>query len=60
MHALSLLRLWVSRRTNDTGASLVEYALLVSLIAVVALVAVTTLGADVNGQFQNFSDALND
>ena len=34
----------LTRRAHDRGASLVEYALLVALIAVVCIGAVTTLG----------------
>jgi Flp pilus assembly pilin Flp len=33
---------------DDAGASLVEYALLVALIALVAFLAVTLLGVDLN------------
>jgi Flp pilus assembly pilin Flp len=45
--ALLQIRDWLAhamRRTNDRGASLVEYALLLVLIAVVLVVAVTVLG----------------
>jgi Flp pilus assembly pilin Flp len=36
---------------QERGASLVEYALLVALIAVVAITAVRVLGRTVSGQF---------
>ena len=36
---------------NEKGASLVEYALLVALIAVVAIAAIRVLGTSVSGQF---------
>ena len=36
---------------NQKGASLVEYALLVALIAVVCIVAMKTLGNSVSGKF---------
>jgi pilus assembly protein Flp/PilA len=39
-----------TRIGDQRGASLVEYALLVALIAVVCLVAVTTLGRAVSGK----------
>lgn len=53
---LMILSTWLkSRCTSDRGASLVEYALLVSLIAVVCLVAVTTLGGQVSGQFESLT-----
>ena len=60
MHAMTLIRALLARRTGDTGASLVEYALLVSLIAVVSLVAVTTLGVGVSEQLQGITSQLGD
>ena len=41
--AILQLRTWLSDR-GDRGASLVEYALLLALIAIVCLVAVNTIG----------------
>jgi pilus assembly protein Flp/PilA len=59
MTALTFLRTWLQRRcTTDQGASLVEYALLVSLIAVVCLVAVSGIGFDVNERFLELTDSL--
>jgi pilus assembly protein Flp/PilA len=43
---------------NDEGAALVEYGLLVGLIAAVCVVAVTALGAGINGVFQGITAAL--
>ena len=43
---------------SERGASMVEYALLVSLIAVVAIVAVQALGTNIRNQFQAASDAI--
>lgn len=40
------------------GASMVEYALLVSLIAVVAIVAVRTLGGSISTQFSQANSAI--
>lgn len=40
--------------TQDDGATMVEYALMVALIAIVCLVAVTAFGASVNGLFKAF------
>ncbi len=40
-----------ARTEDDRGASLVEYALLVALIAVVCIVAVTLLGKNASSQF---------
>ena len=53
------LRIWIeSRLSDDTGASMVEYALLVVLIAIVALVAVGLTGTAVSSTFQEISDHL--
>ena len=43
---------------NEEGAALVEYGLLVGLIAVVSVGAVTTLGATISGYFANINAAL--
>lgn len=45
-------------RKDEEGASLVEYGLLVGLIAVVCLVAVTVLGTRVSGLFQSIAASL--
>jgi pilus assembly protein Flp/PilA len=44
---------------DDTGASLVEYALLLALIAVVAIGALVFLGGTVNNTLNNVANALN-
>ena len=44
--------------TRDEGATMVEYGLMVALIAVVALLAVTALGGSVRDIFQNVADTL--
>ena len=44
---------------RQRGASLVEYALLVALIAVVAIVGVRALGTQVSTQFSNIGSAVN-
>ena len=46
-------------RADDTGASLVEYALLLALIAVVAIAALTLLGHTVANQLNNVANTLN-
>ena len=38
---------------DEAGASMVEYGLLVALIALVAAVGVTSLGTNINTQFGN-------
>ena len=40
---------------DDRGATAVEYALMVGLIAVVIVVAVTAFGLSVNGLFNSFT-----
>jgi pilus assembly protein Flp/PilA len=43
---------------NEEGASLVEYGMLVGLIAVVCLVSVTALGVTVSGVFASINASL--
>jgi pilus assembly protein Flp/PilA len=43
---------------SDRGASLVEYSLLVGLIAVVCIVAVTTLGTTASSKFDSVQSSL--
>lgn len=53
---------WVrdrAARKPDTGASLVEYALLLALIAVVAIVALEFLGHTVSNTLNNVADIIN-
>jgi pilus assembly protein Flp/PilA len=47
-----------SRCKTDRGASLVEYALLVALIAVVCIGAVTVLGRNASDKFSNIGSAI--
>ena len=50
---------WLQARCHtDRGASLVEYALLVALIAVVCIVAVTLLGKAASSKFSSVASAL--
>jgi pilus assembly protein Flp/PilA len=44
---------WFERARTERGASMVEYALLVGLIAVVAVVAVAALGGGITGLFSS-------
>lgn len=43
---------------DDSGQDLAEYALLLALIALVAIAAITLVGTDVKGVFQDIADAL--
>ena len=47
-----------SRCGTDRGASLVEYALLVALIAVVCIAAVTVLGNAASSKFSSVASAI--
>ena len=44
---------------DERGASLVEYALLVALIAVVCIVAVTFLGKSASSKFSSVGSSVN-
>ena len=43
---------------DERGASLVEYALLVALIAVVCIFAITILGRNANSKFDDVGSAI--
>lgn len=43
---------------DEKGATMVEYALMVALIAVVCLIAVTNVGTGANTMFGNIATAL--
>ena len=45
-------------RRDDEGAALVEYGMLVGLIAVICVVAVTALGTEVSTAFSKIASAL--
>jgi pilus assembly protein Flp/PilA len=50
---------WIqSRLGSEDGATAVEYALMVALIAVVIIVAVTFLGTATSDKFQQVGDAV--
>ena len=52
---------WLRARSgaSERGASLVEYALLVALIAVVCVVAIQILGRKANSSFSSTGSGLN-
>ena len=54
------LAIWLRARFADgeRGASLVEYALLVALIAVVCIAAVTLLGRNASTKFSNVGSSI--
>jgi|AMFO01.1.fsa_nt_gi Flp pilus assembly protein, pilin Flp len=56
-----MLRLWTAiqaRLAEEDGASLVEYALLVALIAIVAIAAIVLLGNRVTTTLSNAATSL--
>ena len=48
----------LQRARSERGASMVEYALLVGLIAVVAVVAIIALGGGISGLFSNANSCV--
>ncbi len=44
--------------SNEDGAALVEYALLVALIAIICILGVTTLGGKINTKFTDLGTSL--
>lgn len=49
---------WYEKLKSEKGATMVEYALMVALIAVVALVGVKALGISVLDQFNKIAAAI--
>ena len=43
---------------EETGASMVEYALLVVLIAIIAIVAITLAGEEISSTFSDIASSL--
>jgi pilus assembly protein Flp/PilA len=43
---------------GEEGATMVEYGLMVALIAAVCIAVVTTLGTNIQAKFQSVSDAV--
>lgn len=53
-----LLKVWKKLVREDHAASMVEYALLIVLIAIIAFVAVQLAGQEVSGTFSSLADEL--
>jgi pilus assembly protein Flp/PilA len=49
---------WLRRSGAETGQTMVEYAIVAALIAVVAMVAVETLGTGITDVFNNIADEI--
>lgn len=58
MSQITFIRAWLAAHTDERGASLVEYALLVALIAIVCIAAVTALGSTVSEQYSEIDSGL--
>jgi pilus assembly protein Flp/PilA len=57
---LFILKTWIQTRfaNDERGASMVEYGLLLALIAVIAIVAVRALGGSVSTKFSSVNSEL--
>ena len=57
-----MLRIWTAYQSrfiqDEEGASMVEYALLVALIAVVVIAGALFLGNEISGKFSEVGDTL--
>ena len=57
-----MLRLWTAFQsriaTEEDGASMVEYALLVALIAIVVIVSITFLAGKINETYSEVGNSL--
>jgi pilus assembly protein Flp/PilA len=59
MTSYQFLSTWLqSKVDSERGASLVEYALLVALIAVVCIIAITFLGGEASSKFSDVGSAV--
>ena len=59
---LFVLKTWLQAKFNadsERGASMVEYGLLLALIAVIAIVAVRALGDSVSTKFSSVTSSIN-
>jgi pilus assembly protein Flp/PilA len=53
-----MLQTWVAFRESEEGQGLVEYALIIALVAILLVVALTTLNGQLSSVFSNISNAL--
>jgi pilus assembly protein Flp/PilA len=59
MGIMNVLTAVQDRFTRERGASMVEYALLLALIAMIALISVQTFGAGVSEKFSSIDSSVN-
>lgn len=57
-HALRKIHSWFLALHSDRGASLVEYALLVALIALVCFAAIGFLGGEASSRYDGMGSSL--
>jgi len=53
-----MLKPFITMLRDEAGATLVEYSLVVALIAIVCIAAVTTMGNKVNNKLNNAANSL--
>jgi pilus assembly protein Flp/PilA len=53
-----MLQTWVAFRESEEGQGLVEYALIIALVAILLVVALTTLNGQLSSVFSNISSSL--
>jgi len=56
--SLGSMQMWKRFLSEESGATMVEYGLMVALIAIVAIVAVRFLGDEVSETFTNIGNEL--
>jgi pilus assembly protein Flp/PilA len=49
---------WLRRASDEAGQTMVEYAIVAALIAVVAMVAVEALGTGISGVFTKIANEI--
>ena len=58
-HLILALQAWLgTRRTDERGATMVEYVLIVTAIAIVVLAGALTLGSGISSLFNSISGSL--
>jgi pilus assembly protein Flp/PilA len=58
-HFVKVYNFFTAPRDEEEGASMVEYGLLVGLIAIVVIVALTALGGGISDLFDKAADEVN-
>jgi pilus assembly protein Flp/PilA len=60
LQLFTVVQAWLAavKRSDERGATMVEYGLMVALIAVVALAAVVTLGTKVSSIFDTIQSSI--